>query len=98
MSFRYEGCGGLYENAVIPSGCADPGVLRDGKQYVVACTSGNAGNAFPLRTSPDLVHWKSAGAIFPSASKPSWAASDFWAPEVHKVGSHYVAYFTARAK
>jgi GH43 family beta-xylosidase len=98
MSFRYEGCGGLYQNPVVPGGCADPGVIRDGKQYIVACTSGNAANAFPLRTSPDLVHWKSAGAIFPAASKPSWAASDFWAPEIHKVGSHYVAYFTARHK
>ncbi len=98
MSFRYEGCGGLYENPVIPTGCADPGVLHDGNQYVVVCTSGNATNAFPIRTSPDLVHWTSAGSIFPSANKPSWAKSDFWAPEIHKVGSHYVAYFTARAQ
>lgn len=98
LSFRYEGCGGLYDNPVIPTGCADPGVLRNGKQYIVVCTSGNAANAFPIRTSPDLVHWTSAGAIFPSTKKPSWAKSDFWAPEIHKVGSHYVAYFTARAQ
>lgn len=96
MSFAYQGCGGLYENPSIPGGCADPGVLRDGGQYVVACTSGNAAKAFPLHTSTDLVHWKPAGDIFPAAQKPGWAMGDFWAPEVHRVGAHYVAYFTAR--
>lgn len=96
MSFSYTGCGGLYQNAVLPQGCADPGVIRDGAQYVAVCTSGNAANAFPIYTSPDLVHWTKSGNVFPSAKKPSWAASDFWAPEVHRVGNHYVAYFTAR--
>jgi len=95
VSFRYTQCGGLYANDVLSS-CADPGVLRDGNRYVMACTSGNAANAFALRTSTDLVTWQSAGHIFPSAQKPSWAASDFWAPEVHEVGNHYVAYFAAR--
>ena len=96
LSFDYQGCGGLYQNAVIPEGCADPGVLRDGSTYLVACTSGDDADAFPLRTSPDLVHWTAAGYIFPSARKPSWAMSDFWAPEIHAVGAGYVAYFTAR--
>ena len=98
MSFAYRGCGGLYQNPSIPQGCADPGVLRDGAEYVVACTSGSASNAFPMHTSTDLVNWKPAGDIFPSAQKPSWASGDFWAPEIHHVGAHYVAYFTARHK
>jgi GH43 family beta-xylosidase len=34
--------------------------------------------------------------VFPEASRPAWAKSDFWAPELHRVGSGYVAYFTAR--
>jgi GH43 family beta-xylosidase len=96
MSLRYTQCGGLYTNPVVPVDCADPGVLHDGARYVVACTSGDAADAFPLRTSSDLIAWSEAGSIFPSASKPSWAKSDFWAPEVHRVGSAYVAYFTAR--
>jgi beta-xylosidase len=83
-------------NAVVPEGCADPGVLRDGSRYVLACTSNNDPDAFPLRTSTDLVHWTAAGSIFPKKRRPAWAARDFWAPEVHKVGAHYVAYFTAR--
>jgi beta-xylosidase len=85
----------LYENALLPA-CADPGVVRDGDRYVVVCTSGNASNAFPMQVSTDLVHWTAMGHIFPSAKKPTWAKSDYWAPEIHKVGSGYVAYFTAR--
>jgi beta-xylosidase len=95
VSFRYTGCGGLYANSILDA-CADPGVLLDGSTYVLTCTSGNAANAFPIRTSTDLVSWTSHGSIFPSGHHPAWAASDFWAPEIHKVGSHYVAYFTAR--
>ncbi|HEY7957966.1 MAG TPA: glycoside hydrolase family 43 protein [Polyangia bacterium] len=96
ISLEYTGCGGLYANPVIPQGCADPGVLHDGKQYVLSCTSGGAANAFPIYTSSDLITWKSAGHILPSASKPAWATGDFWAPEIHAVGGHYVAYFSAR--
>lgn len=96
LSFRYTQCGGLYVNPVLDSDCADPGVIHDGTQYVMACTSGNAANAFALRASPDLVHWEWKGDIFPSASKPAWAKSDFWAPEIHRIGSGFVAYFTAR--
>ncbi|WP_224250083.1 glycoside hydrolase family 43 protein [Hyalangium gracile] len=96
MSFRYTGCGGLYQNPVVPVGCADPGVIHDGTRYVAACTSGGAANAFPLRTSQDLVSWTSAGHIFPSTGKPTWATGDFWAPEIHKVGTRFIAYYTAR--
>jgi len=96
LAFRYMQCGGLYNNPVVDVDCPDPGVVHDGAQYVMACTSGNAGNAFPLRTSPDLVHWESKGHVFPSGSKPAWAVSDFWAPEIHRVGSGFVAYYTAR--
>jgi GH43 family beta-xylosidase len=96
LSFKYESCGGLYLNPVIAHDCPDPGVLVDGHRYVLTCTSGNAANAFALYTSTDLVTWTAQGHIFPSGSKPSWAVSDFWAPEIHRVGTHYVAYYTAR--
>jgi arabinan endo-1,5-alpha-L-arabinosidase len=96
LSLRYTQCGGLYTNPVVAVDCPDPGVLEDGAGYVVACTSGDATDAFPIRTSPDLITWTAAGSIFPSASKPTWATGDFWAPEIHKVGAGYVAYFTAR--
>lgn len=96
LSFEYRQCGGLYANAVIPTDCPDPGVLHDGNRYVLACTSGDAADAFPIYTSPDLGTWTLQGHVFPSGNHPSWAVQDFWAPEIHIVGSHYVVYFAAR--
>jgi arabinan endo-1,5-alpha-L-arabinosidase len=96
LSFEYTQCGGLYANPVIPTDCPDPGVLLDGSEYVLTCTSGDAPDAYPIFTSTDLVHWTARGSIFPSGHWPSWAMSDFWAPEIHRVGSGYVAYFSAR--
>nr|MBA3539644.1 glycosyl hydrolase [Deltaproteobacteria bacterium] len=55
LAFRWQGCGGLYANPVVPTDCADPGVVRDGDRYVMSCTSGGAADAFPLYTSTDLV-------------------------------------------
>ncbi len=96
LSFRYEQCGGLYNNPVVAVDCPDPGVTRDGDLYVMACTGGGGGGVYPLRTSTDLVHWQGAEAIFPNGNFPSWASGSFWAPELHHIGSHWVAYFSAR--
>jgi GH43 family beta-xylosidase len=96
LSFEYTGCVGLYANPVVAVDCPDPGVLVDGKQYVMTCTSGGAADAFPIRTSIDLVTWTQVGSVFPSGKHPSWATGDFWAAEIHKVGTQYVVYFTAR--
>jgi arabinan endo-1,5-alpha-L-arabinosidase len=96
LSFEHRQCGGLYTNPVIPTDCPDPGVLRDGTQYVLTCTSGDAADAYPIYTSPDLASWTPQGHVFPSGQWPAWAKSDFWAPEIHKVGAHYVVYFSAR--
>lgn len=94
LSFRHTQCGGLYENPVVGSDCPDPGVMKDGDTFYMTCTPGYA---YPIWSSKDLVHWKSAGTIFTAATKPGWAASHFWAPEIHKVGSKYVAYFSAKS-
>jgi arabinan endo-1,5-alpha-L-arabinosidase len=83
-----------FVNPVVAEDCPDPGVLRDGEQYVMACTSTSP--EYPLRTSDDLVHWKLRGTIFTQATKPLWAARSFWAPEIHRVGDQYLAYFSAR--
>jgi arabinan endo-1,5-alpha-L-arabinosidase len=96
LSFEYTQCGGLYANPVIAVDCPDPGVLRDGSQYVLTCTSGDAADAYPIYTSPDLVTWTLRGHVFPAGHWPSWAKSDFWAPEIHVVGGQYVVYFSAR--
>jgi len=96
LSFEYTQCGGLYANAVIPTDCPDPGVLHDGARYVLTCTSGDAADAYPIYTSPDLATWTLQGHVFPSGHWPAWAVSDFWAPEIHVVGGQYVVYFSAR--
>jgi GH43 family beta-xylosidase len=96
LAFRWQGCGGLYANPVMPVGCADPGVVRDGDSYVMTCTSGGAPDAFPLYRSSDLVDWSPAGHVLPAAARPAWATGDFWAPEIHRIGTQWVAYFSAR--
>lgn len=85
-----------YSNPVIPYDCPDPGVLGvnqvDGPHFYMVCTGGT----FPIRHSRDLVLWNDTGAAVLPAGKPAWAANGFrnWAPELHRVGDRYVAYFT----
>lgn len=95
LSLRYLQCGGLYANPAVAVDCPDPGVLQDGNAWYMACTGGGA-NKYPLRRSTDLIHWTSIGHVLSSAAVPAWADRDFWAPELHKVGNTYVAYFSAR--
>jgi arabinan endo-1,5-alpha-L-arabinosidase len=92
LSFRHTECGGLFANPVVAQDCPDPGVLEDGGTYTMVCTPGWA---YPLRTSTDLVHWTQQGTVFTAASHPTWATGSFWAPELHKVGSKYLVYFSA---
>jgi hypothetical protein len=86
-----------YLNPVVPFDCPDPGVLAapagDGTAtYFMVCTGGT----FPVRRSRDLVLWQDTGAALLPAGKPAWAANGFrnWAPELHRVGDQYVAYYT----
>jgi hypothetical protein len=60
--------------------------------------------AFPIYVSTDLQHWRFVNYIFPPghsvagapAPKGQWPGGEFWAPEIHKIGSRWVAYFGAR--
>jgi arabinan endo-1,5-alpha-L-arabinosidase len=92
LAFRHTQCGGLFANPVVSKDCPDPGVLEEGGTYYMACTPGYA---FPLRSSKNLVDWTSQGAVFSSA--PAWATSHFWAPELHKVGSKHLVYYSAKS-
>jgi GH43 family beta-xylosidase len=92
MGFAYEECGGLYTNQLFNGGCPDPGVLKEGDSYFVYCT----GNGFNIYETTDLVHYTKRGQIFPSGSRPAWIKNSYWAPEVHKIGGKFVAYFTGR--
>jgi arabinan endo-1,5-alpha-L-arabinosidase len=94
MGFAYSECGGLYRNDVMGN-CADPGVMKVGDTYYAACTGGGPNGAFALKSSKDLVHWENRGRVFPQGKVPTWGKDRFWAPEPHRVGDHYVVYFSA---
>jgi GH43 family beta-xylosidase len=82
-----------YVNPVIDRDCPDPGVTFAGDAFYMVCTGGS----FPIRRSPDLVMWQATGTAVIPGGKAPWSANGGrnWAPEIHKVGTKYVAYFTA---
>ena len=83
-----------FANPAIPFNCPDPGVLDAGGAFYAACTGGR----LPIRTSRDLVTWKDVpGAAILPGGKPSWAANGGrnWAPEIHRAGSTFLAYYTS---
>jgi arabinan endo-1,5-alpha-L-arabinosidase len=88
-------------------GYGDPAILsteiEDETWYYLVSTSNDALNAFPLIKSQDLRHWTFCNYLFPEYKKPAWAAegefvSDYWAPEMHRVGNEFRTYFVARDK
>jgi arabinan endo-1,5-alpha-L-arabinosidase len=93
---RSRGAVRTYQNPLLRQDCPDPGVLRVGGAYYLVYTSGNARDAFPTLRSTDLVLWQRVGSAFPTGHRPTWARSDFWAPEIHRLGRRFVLYYTAR--
>lgn len=83
-----------YENPVIRQDVPDPTVIRVGREYYAAGTSGNAAEVYPIFVSRDLVHWDSVGHIF--SQWPEWTMGSFWAPELFHHGDTYYCYYTAR--
>ena len=70
-----------------------PASDADHTQFAMVCTGGS----FPIRISDDLVTWRAANSALLPGGKAAWSANGGrnWAPEIHKVGSKYVAYYTA---
>ena len=84
-------------------GYGDPAVLKTQDGWWLVATSNDAPDAFPILHSRDLEHWQPRGFIFPEGHQPSWAAtgrqvSDFWAPEMARIGDEYWTVFTARQR
>ncbi len=85
-----------YVNPVTAFDCPDPGVIGPGGTatgFHMVCTGGS----FPIRRSRNLIFWHNTGAAILPAGKPSWAANGArnWAPELHRAGSTFLAYFTS---
>ncbi len=82
-----------FTNPVMAFDCPDPGVVATaGPTYFAVCTGGS----FPIRSSRSLVTWSTTGSSILPAGKPAWSANGKrnWAPEIHRVGAGFVAYFT----
>jgi hypothetical protein len=104
----------LLDKGVSPDiwyGYGDPAVIHvpaacmgaDEPWYYLLVTSNDAPNAFPILRSRSLTNWDLSGFVFPAGHKPSWAEdglgiSDYWAPEMHAVGEHFLVCFAAREK
>ena len=93
-------------------GYGDPAALRVGGDaagaagaagdwYYLVVTSNDAPQSLPILRSRDLASWELRGFVLPEGRKPAWAAdgeqvSDYWAPEMHRVGGEFRVYFVAR--
>lgn len=90
----------LWQNPVLDGGdYPDPGVIIvDGVYYAATTTNNDKGEKYPIHSSTDLQNWKLEGYIFNQSNFPSYSRTnfEFWAPELHKVGNEYRAYFTTR--
>ena len=86
-----------YRNPILPLDCPDPGVIAvpDAADpgYYMVCTGG----PFEILYSPDLVFWEDTGTTILGGPKPDWAEHGFknWAPEIHRHGDQFLAYFTS---
>lgn len=78
-----------------PEYFADPFVTRDtdGTYYAYGTAPNSPGpRAFQVLTSPDLLTWRSHGAVL---DKPAATlGNDFWAPEVAHANGHWWMYYS----
>ncbi|MBL6079629.1 family 43 glycosylhydrolase [Belnapia sp. T18] len=90
-------------------GYGDPAVTRvledssgaGTASYYLLATSNDAPQVFPILYSQDLTDWQPLGFVFPQGHAPRWAAEigqggEYWAPEMHRVGSEFLVCFAAR--
>jgi xylan 1,4-beta-xylosidase len=80
-------------NPVIPGDYPDPSILRAGSGWYATATSGSWLPAFPVLRSGDTEDWRQVGAVL--ARRPSWAAEDFWAPELTRRSGRALVYYAA---
>ena len=84
----------VYRNPVIEGDYPDPSVVRVGRDYWAATTTGGWAPHFALLRSRDLVNWEHVGYLF--TRKPAWTRGDFWAPELISDGGRTLVFYTAR--
>ncbi|HWB86516.1 MAG TPA: arabinan endo-1,5-alpha-L-arabinosidase [Bryobacteraceae bacterium] len=80
-------------------GVHDPSIIKDHNTYYVFCTGGGRGGngVIPIRSSPDLHHWTSAGYLFDKL--PDWATKEIprargaWAPDISFYNGRFHVYY-----
>lgn len=72
-------------------------MVRIGPEYWAAGTATARDRFPPILRSTDLVNWTLAGSLF--SEPPPWTdGRRYWAPELARQGSRYLAYYSARRK
>lgn len=75
-------------------GVHDPAAAKEGGTYWLFST----GRGIPIRRSPDLVHWDTAGRVFPD-TLPAWAVAAVpgvqfpWAPDISFFAGRWHLYY-----
>lgn len=85
-----------FQNPVIRSDFPDPSILEVGNNYYAYATNANGKN-IQVAYSSDAIQWNLLPDAMPAL--PSWVqlgGSYVWAPEVMRIGTKYVMYYTAR--
>jgi beta-xylosidase len=92
---------GFFTNPLVQADWPDPGILavKDKSENKIIYYLVSTGGTFPIKRSTNLIQWQPTGAELMPEGKPAWAPDGLrnWAPEIHKIGNRYVAYYTASA-
>lgn len=85
-------------------GAHDPSIIKDGNTWYLFTTTPpdqKSSEQFPIRSSQDLVHWKSIGFVFPQI--PAWIKKEspntheLWAPDISFFGGKFHLYYAFSA-
>ncbi len=78
----------------------DPFILPCDGQYYLVGTTGDAwgaqGGGFEVYTSADLVHWTPRGQVMAPDNDRSWAAYQFWAPEMYARDGRFYLFYSGK--
>ncbi|MBQ9133466.1 MAG: glycoside hydrolase family 43 protein [Clostridia bacterium] len=83
---------GIFYTNKLTDGTADPFILEHDGTYYLYCTGGSK---FSVRTSTDLVNWKTQSTPILSLSDLGWAKEKGWAPEVYEYNGKFYFIFSA---
>lgn len=97
-----------YANPVWEPVLADPSIIRgEDNMFYAFGTQDNAlwGDYYgvryiPILSSPNLVDWTYADAVFKPATLPTWnptSGAGLWAPDIVKIGESYLLYYSLSA-